>query len=766
MVLKLYNSDVVGNRANCLYPHEIEISNATELASAVAKDHVAAKYKDSYRSVDNFVSSTVLPMDIDNTHSDNPDDWITDEKLSDMMPTVQYALVPSRNHMKEKDGKAARPKYHAFFSIDECADSDVYADMKVQLQQIYPFFDENALDAARFMFASNVSADDIIWHDGFETIEEAEGLSRNVKKQNTPKPAGQTSYEKVIPMGQRNNTLSRFAGIILKKYGNTDRTKQIFVQRAADCEEPLSEHELTNIWMSAVGFYNDTILQDPSYVAPDEYNQDFGNFSMKPSDYSDIGQAELFSNMYKDSVKYTDSTDYIRFRESGCWVESRMAGISAVVEFLNLQLMDAEETLKICTENLIATGVSEGAVKAGGKALLKEVSTADQLKALDMYDKAIKYFAFVMKHRDYKYIQSAANTAKHMLEISINDLDADGYLLNTPGMTFDLRKDIAECHEPDPRDLITKQTLVCPGDEGEDLWLDAIDTFFCKDKELIEYVQRIVGMAAIGEVRMEALIIAYGEGRNGKSTFWNTISNILGTYSGTISAEALTFGCRHNARPEMAELKGKRLVIAAELEDGTRLNTAVVKKLCSTDEIAAEKKYKDPFKYKPSHTLVLYTNHLPRVGVSDEGTWRRLIVIPFNAKIEGNSDIKNYTAYLTENAGPYIMKWIIEGAYKAMEDDFHFTKPKVVQDAIDTYRQNNDWLGLFMDECCEVGDTLKQPSGAFYQEYREWCSRNGEFTRSTTDFYSAIDQAGFERKKTKKGAFIFGVRIKEVGFMD
>lgn len=72
---------------------------------------------------------------------------------------------------------------------------------------------------------------------------------------------------------------------------------------------------------------------------------------------------------------------------------------------------------------------------------------------------------------------------------------------------------------------------------------------------------------------------------------------------------------------KMAELKGKRLIIAAELEEGMRLNTSVIKQLCSTDEISAEKKYKDPFRCIPSHTLVLYTNHLPRVGANDDGTW-------------------------------------------------------------------------------------------------------------------------------------------------
>ena len=140
------------------------------------------------------------------------------------------------------------------------------------------------------------------------------------------------------------------------------------------------------------------------------------------------------------------------------------------------------------------------------------------------------------------------------------------------------------------------------------------------DRELIDYVQEIVGLAAIGKVYIEALIIAYGEGRNGKSTFWNTISRVLGTYSGNMSADTLTVDCKRNVKPELAEAKGKRLIIAAELEEGMRLNTSNVKQLCSTDEIYAEKKYKDPFSYVPSHTLVLYTNHLPKVGAMDAGT--------------------------------------------------------------------------------------------------------------------------------------------------
>ncbi len=269
-----------------------------------------------------------------------------------------------------------------------------------------------------------------------------------------------------------------------------------------------------------------------------------------------------------------------------------------------------------------------------------------------------------------------------------------------------------------------------------------------------------MGLAAVGKVYVEALIIAHGEGRNGKSTFWNAISRVLGSYSGNISADILTVGCRRNVKPELAEAKGKRLLIAAEMEEGMRLNTSNVKQLCSTDEINAEKKYKDPFSYVPSHTLVLYTNHLPRVGALDTGTWRRLIVIPFNAKIEGNADIKNYGDYLFENAGGAILSWIIEGARKVIKADYQIKLPEKVQDAISAYKENNDWLAHFLEECCELDETFTEKSGELYSEYRAFCMRTGEYTRSTTDFYTALDITGFTRHRKNTGVIVKGLKLK------
>lgn len=209
----------------------------------------------------------------------------------------------------------------------------------------------------------------------------------------------------------------------------------------------------------------------------------------------------------------------------------------------------------------------------------------------------------------------------------------------------------------------------------------------------------------------------------------------------------------------MAEVQGKRLLIAAELEEGMHLNTAIIKQLCSTDEIYAEKKYKSPFSFVPSHTLVLYTNHLPKVGANDPGTWRRLILIPFNAVIEGKKDIKNYSDYLYRNAGGAILTWMIEGARKIIKESFELTPPLCVRNAINDYREANDWLGNFIEANCEVGSSFEEKSGVLYQVYRSYCLQTGEKIRSTTDFYAALDLAGFARRKTNKGSLINGLRL-------
>lgn len=136
------------------------------------------------------------------------------------------------------------------------------------------------------------------------------------------------------------------------------------------------------------------------------------------------------------------------------------------------------------------------------------------------------------------------------------------------------------------------------------------------------------------------------------------------------------------------------------------------------------------------------------------------MALRLNSKIEGKSDIKNYGDYLYQNAAESILAWIIEGAKNVIDLGYKFPVPATVQKAIDDYRSQNDWFGNFLDEKCEVGSGYRESSNSLYQAYRNHCIDTNEYVRSTADFYTALEGAGFDRIKLKNKRFIKGVRLK------
>ena len=743
----IYSADVTGNPGNCSYPHKQVILDENSLKSAICHDYVCAEYKNNYRNGDNFIGSDCLPVDCDNDHSENPADWITPNDVMQAFPGVTFAVHFSRFNNKVKNGKPARPKFHVLFPINYVTDSTLYRDMKKLVNSIFPYFDTKALDAARFFFGT--SAADVALYPG--RINLTEYLNEDIFDEDM----SEGQYDgAAIPEGSRNATMSRFAGRVIKKYGDGDKAYQLFEEEAEKCTPPLDSSELATIWRSAQHFYA-RIQQQDGYVPPEVYND---TSCYKPEDYSDVGQAEVLAKYFSNELRYSPSTHFIRYSDH-YWQESEPGAQAVAHELTRRQLKEANNDLMESLDKMKNCGV-QNILDSTSKSKAEQIMSEEQMKVYQEFLAAKAYQAFAIKRRDSKNITSTLKESHPMLEISPRDLDADCFALCTPEATYDLRKGMAGAREHSPDDFITKITSVSPGQKGMEIWLDSLNLIFQNNQELIDYVQMICGLAAIGKVYVEALIIAYGDGRNGKSTFWNAISRVLGLYSGNISADTLTVGCRRNIKPEMAEVKGKRLLIAAEMQEGARLNDSTVKQLCSTDDIFAEKKYKDPFSFKPCHTLVLYTNHLPRVSASDDGIWRRLIVIPFNAKITGKSDIKNYSEYLYDNAGEAILAWVIEGSKKVIELNYQIPVPDCVQEAINEYHSQNDWFGHFLADKCEVDDSYKESSSALYQVYRNYSMDCNEYIRSTADFYFALEKAGFERIKVHNKRFFKGLRLR------
>ena len=111
MDLVLCLAKTSGDKTNCLYPTRVEVSSAEDMAKALAFDHVCAEYDKNYRSISNFQCSNVVVMDCDNDHSEDPADWITPEKLDELMPDIAYVVAPSRHNMLPKMGRRQDPAF-------------------------------------------------------------------------------------------------------------------------------------------------------------------------------------------------------------------------------------------------------------------------------------------------------------------------------------------------------------------------------------------------------------------------------------------------------------------------------------------------------------------------------------------------------------------------------------------------------------------------------------------------------------------------------
>lgn len=736
----IHNSDYLINQTNCLYPHKIEVTDVDSLKKAVAKDYVCAFYKGNYRSNDNFLGSDCLTLDCDNDHSDDESEWVDVADVKDVFKGVTFAVHYSRNHQRDKGTKKARPRFHILFPIEYIKDATKYSALKKKVLDAFPYFDKNAKDAARFFFGTEKPNVELI--KGGITVDEFIAETELDALDN-----------KEIIEGNRNSTMSRYAGIIIKRYGDTEVAYDAFIDTSKRCVPLLEESELKTIWSSAQKFYK-KIVADGSYIPPEKYNDDN---SYKPGDYSDVGQAEVLTKYFSKELRYSPQTHFLRYRGS-YWQESQPGAQYIAQELTRRQLLEAKNNIISALKKNKETGVNEVAGLVP-KTKLQAMLTAEQLKAFHELNEANAYKEFAIKRRSSANINATLKESHPMLEIDFNKLDADAFLLCTPNATYELRKGVAGAREHRPDDFITKTTNFSPSLKGKALWEESLTKIF-GDPELIEYVQMICGLAAIGKVYVEALIIAYGDGGNGKSTFWNSISRVLGTYSGNLSADTLTVNNKRNVKPEMAELRGKRIIMAAESQEGARLNDSIVKQLCSTDAIFAEKKYKDPFTFTPSHTLVLYTNHLPKVSATDDGIWRRLIVIPFNNKLTGTGDIKNYSDTLIEQSGEYIMHWIIEGAKKIIDNKFNLKTPQVVTDAINEYKEQNDWIQQFIDDRCVIDPKARESSSNLYKNYLDYCSVNNEYTRHKADFANAITKLGFTKLVLHRKRFDVGLRLK------
>lgn len=503
-------------------------------------------------------------------------------------------------------------------------------------------------------------------------------------------------------------------------------------------------------------------LEDLALIAKGAYDRgeswvfdEYGNILdadapavIKPSDFSDAGNSGVFVRQNKGRLIFTDALGWLWWNGK-VWERSDHKALGLAVELSEAML---ETALDAHRAALLALATAK-ADEAAGHGSIRET---DQAKAAVTEAKA--FLAHAKQTRNATRLHNILDLSRPGLVIKTGKLDADPAALNTPAGIVDLTTGKIKPHSAG--EYCTQITAASPSNQGADMWEGFLDTITQHDAGLKDFLQLVAGMALHGKIYHEGLVLAYGAGRNGKSTFFNALGAALGSYAGNIDIDALTTD-RQNRGAAMATLRGKRLVTAGELEEGKRLSVSTVKKICSTDKLVVEEKYKQPETITPTHTLCLFSNFLPRVGSTDPGTWRRLIVLPFKAVISEQDAAANFGDTLTREAGGAILSWAIEGAVRFAKAGYKLTVPDTVRAATQAYQQQEDWLSNFIADCCEVSEDYRVLSSQLYRAYKYWADDAGDYIRRLSDFNAAMESAGYKKIAPKNRKTWLHLRLKQ-----
>jgi putative DNA primase/helicase len=284
--------------------------------------------------------------------------------------------------------------------------------------------------------------------------------------------------------------------------------------------------------------------------------------------------------------------------------------------------------------------------------------------------------------------------------------DADIWQINTPDGVVDIRSGNPQQHRPE--DYMTKIAAIGPGNDCS-LWLTFLAHITGGDGELQSFLQRWCGYALTGSTREHALAFGYGVGANGKSVFTSTVAGILADYAVTAPIETFTVTSTEQHPTELARLRGARLVVATETEEGRRWAESKIKMLTGGDKIAARFMRQDFFEYRPQFKLWIVGNHKPGLRSVNEAIRRRFLLVPFNVVISPEERDKDLTEKLKAE-WPGILSWMIAGAVEWQH--IGLAPPTVVTDATAAYLESEDAVSLWLEECGARQGSMGKQLGA------------------------------------------------------
>ncbi len=434
---------------------------------------------------------------------------------------------------------------------------------------------------------------------------------------------------------------------------------------------------------------------------------------------SDVGNAARLVRRYGEQIRYCHSIGMWLAWDSKRWLPDQRGRI--------VQLCKAT-ALAIYDEAKAASGETQ-----------KQLST----------------WALASQRRER--LTAMAALAQPEVAVATEELDADPWAANCLSGTIDLRTGELRPHRK--QDLITKLMPVeydpkatCPR------FCRFLDEVFEGDAELIRHVQRWLGHCLTADISQQLLPIFIGEGNNGKNVLLDTVCAIMGDYAGEAPPDLLTIR-KHPEHPtEIADLLGKRLVIASETERDAELRVQLVKRLTGNAKLKARRMRQDYFEFARTHKMILVTNNRPVIKEDTEAVWRRLRIVPFNVVIPPEQRDPNLLRKLeSEHEG--ILAWLVRGCVDWQREGL--TEPAAVSIATQDYRGRPNSLHAFLHECCTLADGLCTLTADLIEAHEGWCNENGMTPLRGKTFAAAMERTGCFRRKISGQRHWVGVGLDE-----
>lgn len=277
--------------------------------------------------------------------------------------------------------------------------------------------------------------------------------------------------------------------------------------------------------------------------------------------------------------------------------------------------------------------------------------------------------------------------------------------------------------------------------------------------ELITYIQTALGYTLTGRASEEIMFYIWGETRSGKGTLFHVLSTLLGKpFAMTAMLSSLTRKRTGNDQNfDLAPLKPARFLTVSETDNSSRsnLNEATVKGMTGQDPIRCCMKGKDHFEYVPVFKIWMASNYAIKANADDHALWQRVKVLHTPNSFAGREDTQLKNKLLSKENLQGVLAWLVEGAkiwYHFYDQGKKLPTPEMVKQATDMARNDNDVLGLFIEECCTVGNDKetgkphKIPVLTFAKAYTEWCTENMYTPKMARALNEAMKRKGFVYK--------------------